>query len=75
MKKFTEIDKRDSSRSKVLLNNIIQVASEQTELIHDLGNYDTDCSGDYKNNIKIGNDLEEKLNKIIAEAEKRNQIN
>jgi hypothetical protein len=75
MKKFTEIDKKDSSRSKVLLNSIIQVASEQTELVHDLGNYDTDNSDEYKNNTDIGNDLEDKLNKIIIEAEKRNQVN
>ncbi len=70
MEKLKEISAKDNSRAKAILNDAIQVASEQTTLVPDSEFYEHEAI--VVENNDIDSNLREKITMIIAEAEKRN---
>ena len=73
MKKLKEVSKLDPSRTKAILNNVIQVAAEETHLTHNMAVYDHEELPDYhieKLNGKIDiEDLFKKAEKNIGKSE------
>lgn len=73
MKKLKEISDVDLSRAKAILNDVIQMAAEETIL----GESNKHCCYQAQLNIELdgmGGELKDKLQKIIDEADKRDKL-
>jgi len=66
MKKLNEINKQDKSRAKAILNDVIQIASEETSLSQEFAYYEGE---DIDENAV--QDLGAKIENIIKKAEKK----
>jgi len=69
MKKLNDICQHDESRAKAILNEVIQVASEETQLTQNMDYYDAEELP--RDTIEWNGDLKDKLQTIIEQADKR----